>query len=141
MDEKEEHPLSDLTNMVVGEKSGNSRASLVVMLVLLGGFIIAVSVLGIQLVLAKRKAALLASQLRAAEEAKKRAEEAAKLADNDEKRKAAQQEIKQLEEKAAQIRAELNSKKTEHANYVADLGSITSWDDFTVVDGRDHDRG
>jgi uncharacterized protein HemX len=140
MEEKPDHPLSDLTKMVVGEKQG-SRASWIVMLVLLGGIVIAFAVLGIQLVLAKRRAAELAAELRRAQEGQKQALENAKLADNEEKRKAAQAEAKRLEEKAAQLKAEIDSMKADHASYVADLGSVTGWDNLNVVDGRDHDRG
>lgn len=117
-----------------GEKASSSGP---VTLVLLGLLVLVVSILGIKLAWAKRKAAELAVQVRRAEEEKKRAEENAKLAENSTTRQAAQEEIKALSKDVLGLKARMAKRHSEQKELAEQLKPVTSWDDIVVVDGRD----
>lgn len=133
---EDSHPLRDVTDMVSGKESG-TRASWIVTLFLIAGLVVGISIIGIKLVLAKRRAAELAAKIRKAEEEKKQAEENIKLANNTTARQAAQEEVKALSKEILGLKAVMAKRETAHKENVKELEGITSWDDFIVVDGRE----
>lgn len=134
---KEENLLSGLMKQVVGSEGGNSPSSFPVTMVLIGIVTLIISFMGIKLALAKRKAAQLAVQVRRSEEEKKRIKEEMQLAENSEKRQAAQEEIQELTKEILGLKAQIAKRQAAHLEYVDGLKGVTSWDDIVVVDSRD----
>jgi uncharacterized protein HemX len=135
MEEEAKSLISDLMDRISGseEKSSSSTPA---MLILLGLLVLVVSVLGIKLAWAKRKAAELAVQVRRAEEEKKRAEENAKMAENSAARQTAQQEADALGKDIDNLKSQIAQRHEEQKELVSQLNPVTSWDDIVVIDGR-----
>lgn len=133
-EEKQEHPIHELVNMMSGQ--GGSKASWPVTLFLIAALVIAISILGIRLAMAKRKAAELASKARRAEEAQIQANEKKGMAKNKEERLAAKAEFKAASAKAKKIKQEVAKTRARHNTLVKDMTAVTSWDDVQVVDRR-----
>lgn len=127
--------LKKLLDQIAG--IGGDEASWPVAVFLVSMFILILSILGIKLALAKRKAAQLAAELKQAQEGEKEAKENADLAANEEARKDAEEIIKDAQSKVTTLQNDLVTQKTNHDECVKELQSITSWDSITVVDKRD----
>jgi len=129
--------LSGLMKQVAGTEEGKKPSSFPVMMVLVGIVVLIVSIMGIKLALAKRKAAKLAAQIRKSEEEKVQAQENLELADNATARQTAREEIKALTKESLGLKAKMAKRQLEHEKSVKELQGITSWDDIVVVDGRE----
>jgi len=119
-----------------GEGESEKASSLPVTLVIIGILVVIVSIIGIKLAFAKRKAAELASKLRKAEEEKAQAVENAKLAENSNARQTSWEEIKALDIEIQELHKQIDARRLAHEETAKELKSITSWDDIKIVDGR-----
>ena len=133
---EDSHPLQDVTDMVSGKEDG-IKASWIVTFFLIAGLVVGISIIGIKLVLAKRKAVELAAKIRKAEEEKKQAEENVKLSENDTARQTAREEVKAFSKEVLGLKAQMAKRQVDHEKSVEELQGITSWDDIIVVDGRE----
>ena len=95
-----------------------------------------ISILGIKLALAKRKAVELAIQVRRAEEEKKRVEEAIKLNENSDIRQVIQEEIKTCQKEVLRLKARMAKRQSIQKEIADQLKSITSWDDIIIIENR-----
>lgn len=133
--DKEGHPIHDLMEMVAGSKGGKG-ASLPITIILIGGVVLVLAIMGIQLALAKRKAAKLASKLRLEEEARATAKEEVARADSDAKKEAAKKEAAAADKRIQATSLELLDLQSKHQERLKTLSAVTSWDDITVSDKR-----
>lgn len=132
--------LVDLANKIAGspqeEEKSSSGVALPIALILLGLVIVGFAVLGIMLVMSRRKAAQLASQVRQLEEGKLKAKEEGQFAINDKEREDAKANIAAMQTKIEGLTAELQSLQVTNKERVDALAKITNWDDLVVVDRR-----
>lgn len=129
--------IKSLMDKVAGEGGQSEKASsFPVTMVIIGILVLIVSVIGIKLAFAKRKAAELASKLRKAEEEKAQAIENEKLAENSNARQTARDEVKALDDEIRELTDQMEARKVKHEETVKELQGITSWDDIEIVDGR-----
>jgi septal ring-binding cell division protein DamX len=133
----EKNLLSGLMDQIAGIGEGKKPSSFPVMMVLVGIVVLVVSLMGIRMALAKRKAAKLAFKIRKAEEAKAQAEENEKLAENANARAAARSEMKTLQREILSLKAKMVKRTVEHQKEVDQLRAVTSWDDIEVIDARE----
>jgi len=128
--------LNSLIDQISGSKEDQSKASFPVMWILLGAVVIIISIMGIRLALAKRKAAQLAWKLAKVEEENETAKENERLAESSLARQTARLEQEALKREAEQLRAKIEDRRKAAAEEAEQLKSITSWDDIKVVDAR-----
>lgn len=133
--------LLNLVDKIAGtpapqEGKSSSGAFLPVALIIAGVVVIGFSILGIMLVMARRKAAKLAAQVRKLEEEKAQAAENEKLAENDEARQAAVVKTGELQSKIDGLEAQLVALAEQNKARAAELAKITDWDDLVIVDRR-----
>lgn len=133
-EEQAEGLINSLMDRIASKEGG---ASMPVTLVLVGILVIVVSVMGIRLAFAKRKAAELAVKLSRAEEEKARAQENEKLAENSTARQSAREEVAALNVEIGCLKNKMAIRHHGHEEDVKKLRSITSWDDLVVEDKRD----
>lgn len=132
--------LSNLVESIAGspkEEKSSTGTSFPVAIILIGVVVLIVSVLGIMLVLARRKAARLAAQVRKLEEEKLQLKENQLLEENEEKRAKGEAIIKATEEKIAKTEEALEEVNALGRARAESLASVTTWDDLTVVDKRE----
>lgn len=130
--------LSGLMSKIAGSGEDKSPSSFPVTLVLVGFMVLVLSVFGIRMALAKRKAAQLAAKVRKIEEEREQARENEKLADNSTARQTAKEEVAALGKEILQLKARMARRHTEHRKDVEELKSVTSWDDIMIVDAREN---
>jgi len=135
--DKPENLLSSLMKQIAGTGEGKKSSSFPVMMVLVGIVVLVVSIMGIKLALAKRKAAKLAAQIRKSEEEKIQAQENLKLASNTTARQTAREEIAALTKETLGLKARMARRQAAHEESIKELEGITSWDDIEIVDARD----
>lgn len=135
-DQEEKKLLTSLMKQISGDEEGKP-SSFPVTMVLLGFVVLVVSLMGIKLALAKRKAAQLAVQVRRAEEEKARIKEQAELGANEEERKKVDEVVRVLSKEVLGLKAKIALRHRDHREYVRELDGITQWDDIVVVDNRD----
>ena len=132
-----ESVIKDLMDRIAGQgEESKGQSSFPVTIVLVGILVIFISILGIKLAWAKRKAAELAIQVRRAEEEKKRAKENVRLGDNATARQAASEEAKAREKEILSLKARLAKRQSDKDVMAEELKAVTDWDDIKVVDGR-----
>ena len=129
--------ISSLMGKITGTGEGNSPSSFPVTLVLVGFMVLVLSIFGIRMALAKRKAAQLAAKIRKIEEEREQAKEKVKLADNSTARQTARDEATALGKEILGLKARMAKRHSEHREEVKELESVTSWDDIVIVDARD----
>jgi len=129
--------LSSLMDSITGVGEGQKPSSTPVTLVLVGLVVLLISVFGIRMALAKRKAAQLAAKIRKIEEEKEQAKEKEKLAENSAARQTAKEEVAALGKEVLGLKAKIASRHAEHKKDVEELKSVTSWDDILIVDARE----
>jgi uncharacterized protein HemX len=133
--------LLNLVDKIAGtpappEGKSSSGAFLPVALIVLGAVVIGFSVLGIMLVLARRKAARLAAQVRKLEEEKAQSSENEKLAENAEARQVAVTATGELQAHIDELEGQLAVLSKQNKVRAAELAKISDWDDFVIVDRR-----
>jgi uncharacterized protein HemX len=131
-----ENPLSGMITKVAG-KEDTERSSFPVAFVIAAIAALGFAVMGFLLMRARRKAAILASKLRKAEEAKVQAVENRKLAKNKEDRKKASETALLLGKEINKLEDELKALDESSTERRESLAELTKWDDFVVVDRRD----
>ena len=131
----EKSSLQSLLDQVAG--TGGDKSSWPVALVLIGLFVLILSILGVKLALTKRSAAETARKLREQLEIERQARENEKLAANEAARQDAQEVIKDVEARVTGLKAEMEGRRIEHQEYMAELANVSSWDQITVVDARE----
>jgi len=129
--------LWSMVDKIVGTGDGKSGTSLPATLILLGVVVVIFSIMGVTLVLSRRRAARLAAQLRRAEEDKVQAEEQVRLNHNNEQRYAHQAKINGLDLRIRDIKDQIGGLDERNRNTLGDIAKITDWNDFIVVDKRD----
>jgi len=130
----DESGLKKLLDQVAGAKGDASSWPVTVFLLAI--FVIILSILGIKLALTKRGGAEAARKLREQLEAEKQAKENEKLAANEEARREAQEVIKDAEARITALQDEIDTRRSNHEEYVKQLQEVSSWDDIVVVDAR-----
>jgi len=135
--EKNTPALSNLVDKVVGKGESGTQSSLPTTLILIGVAVLIISVMGILLVLSKRKAARLAARVRKLEEEKAQREEDFKLIENEKDRAGARAAIQMAEARIFNLKKELEKLNAAGRARAAELASVTSWADLEVVEKRD----
>lgn len=118
------------------EEKSSTGVALPIALILLGLVVVGFAVLGIMLVMARRKAAALAAQVRKLEEDKLQAIEEIKLAENEKARFDSGLKVDELKGQIEKLRSQLDQLQTENKARAETLSKITNWDDLIVVDRR-----
>jgi len=140
-EKKEESQAGDIVSSLMkriaggGEEAAKS-SSFPVTLVLVGILVLVISIFGIRMAFAKRKAAELAAKIRKIEEEREQAKEKEKLAENSAARLAARDEVKALGKEILGLKAKMAHRQSAHEKEVEKLRSVTSWDDIVIVDAR-----
>lgn len=134
MEEEEKGLLSSFMDRIA---STDKAVSTPTALILIGFVVLLISIFGIRMALAKRKAAQLAAKVRKIEEEREQAKEKEKLADNSTARQAARDEVAALGKEILQLKAKMARRHTDHKKDVEELKSVTSWDDILIVDARE----
>jgi len=120
--------LSSLMDKITG--TGKDSSSFPVTLVLVGFMVLVLSVFGIRMAFAKRKAAQLAAKIRKIEEEREQVKEKVKLAENSTARQTAKEEVTALSKEILSLNARMVQRHVEHQKDVEELRSVTSWDDI-----------
>ncbi len=128
--------LSALMGAITGTGEGQKPSSFPVTMVLIGFVVLVISVFGIRMALAKRRAAQLTAKIRKIEEEKEQAKEKEKLAENSTARQAAREEVSALGKEILKLKARIAKRHVDHEKDVEELKSVTSWDDILIVDRR-----
>lgn len=128
--------VRELMGKLAGSNSSRSSA-LLPTLFIIGALVLAVAGLLLKLVLMRRKAEKLHSQMRLAEERRTQALEDEQMARNAEERSAARMVIVEAEEEIEDLEEEMEGRKAAHKELVDGLQAVSAWDDIVVVDKRD----
>lgn len=129
--------LWNMVDKIVGSGDQKSGTSLPTTLILLGVAVVIFSIMGVVLVLSRRKVARLASQMRKLEEEKFQVEESIKLELLGSKRSEMQARINKLDLDTRDLQGQIDGLGERNRHALEDIAKIADWDDFVVIDKRD----
>lgn len=126
--------LGSMVDKIVGGQKTSS--SLPITLVLLCVVIVIFSIIGVTLVLSRRKAVKLAARLRKLEEEKAQAEENFRLETNGTLRHESSAKVNELDLRIRDVRGEIEGLDERNRHTLEGIAKITDWEDFVTIDKR-----